>query len=48
MQSKSLVELVRSGELRPPEEISTCHCALMDAYLKGRRAGIAEWQGADK
>ena len=28
MQSKSLVELVRSGELRPPEKISMCQFCL--------------------
>lgn len=28
MQPKSLVELVRSGKLQPPEEISTCQFCL--------------------
>lgn len=29
MQPKSLVELVRIGELRPPQEISKCQFCLM-------------------
>ncbi len=37
MQPKSLIELVRSGELRPPQEISKCQFCLM--HYKNEQEG---------
>jgi hypothetical protein len=36
-QSKSLIELIRSGELRPPQKISTCQFCL--GHYKSEQEG---------